>query len=106
MMRHVRVWKACLIWTLLVAAIIPPSVDIAAFGIHDHLGAAGGNGGELTTGGPDSGPSHHCDFWMSPGALLLAQDLPPLHAVAALEAPPAPAHTSATPSVPLSPPRV
>ena len=101
----VRVLKVLLAWTLLLAAIMAPLADVAAFGIHDHITVPSANGGDLTRDGSDPARNHHCEFWMSPGALLVVAAPAPLDLLETLDAPPASPRKSQTLSVPVSPPR-
>lgn len=104
-MSFVRASKALLVWMLLIAAVMAPITDVAAFGIHDHITVPNANGDELRRDGSDPARSHHCELGMSLGALLVVAVLAPLHVVATLNAPPAPPRRSQTLSVPASPPR-
>ena len=104
-MSVVRASKALLVWTLLIAALLAPITDVAAFGLHDHITVPNANGDELRRDGSDPARSHHCELGMSPGALLVVAIPAPLHIVATLKAPSAPPRTSQTLSVPASPPR-
>jgi hypothetical protein len=83
--------KGFLIWTLLIAALVAPIADVAAFGIHDdHISMPETNGGDPTE---------------DPGIVLVVEVPPPLDQVAALDVPPSPPRGSQPLSVPLSPPR-
>ena len=104
-MSIVRASKALLVWMLLIAAVMAPITDVAAFGIHDHITVPNANGDELRRDGSDPARSHHCELGMSPGALLVAAAPAPFHVVATLNAPQAPPRRSQTLSVPASPPR-
>lgn len=86
---------------LLVATLMVPVADSAAFGIHDHI-----SGQDTLTGeASDPGRSHHCELGMSPGMLPLAHDPPALDRTAVLAMTLPPQVPSVTPSVPVSPPR-
>jgi hypothetical protein len=82
--------KGFLIWTLLIAALVAPIADVAAFGIHDHISVPETNSGDATE---------------DPGIVLVVEVPPPLDQVAALDVPPSPPRGSQPLSVPLSPPR-
>lgn len=106
MITTVPVSKTVLVWTLLIAALLAPIADVAAFGIHDHISVSDVNSGDLTTDGSERGSRHHCELGMSPGTLLGPVQAPlPFDQVTALELVPAPSRGSQTPSVPFSPPR-
>lgn len=106
MITPVSVSKPLLVWTLLIAAVLVPIADVAAFGIHDHISVSEVTGGDLTTEGSAPGSNHHCELGMSPGTLLgLVQAPLPFDQVTALEVVPAPSRGSQTPPVPFSPPR-
>ena len=101
----VRASKICLAWMLLLAAIVAPLADVAAFGIHEHITVPNRNGDDPTRDGSDAAPGHHCEFWMSPGALLIVAAPWPLEFLATLDVAMAAPRRSQTLSVPASPPR-
>lgn len=96
---------ACLLVFILVAI---PTVDLVAFGIHEHTATVDpeGDSDDVTqTSHAGHVLSHHCDLSMSPGEVATHFDLlsPLGTAVTIVELPSL--HVCSLPFVPFSPPR-
>jgi hypothetical protein len=98
--------RAFLLMLLIALASLAPALDVAVFGVHEHLAASESSRllSELRT--DTTTPSvHHCDFSVNPGdAVWMPCAMPPLRMTALSEVASLPAARH-TPLVPVAPPR-
>jgi hypothetical protein len=98
--------RAFLLMLLVALASLAPALDVAVFGVHEHLSASASNSSpsELRTDTTTTGV-HHCDLSINPGdTAWIARATPPVQVTLLSESPSLPAARH-TPLVPVAPPR-
>jgi hypothetical protein len=62
---------------LVILTVVVPTVDLCAFGIHDHVATSATDATEIHAGHAHASPqgAHHCDLWTNPAETTDSCDL-------------------------------